>query len=478
MDPALIETADFGQQDEAAWRAAVLKALKGQPVDALVSTSADGFRFGPLAARRVDPEHLWKADPETPWTIMARVDDPDPVRAAAQVRDDLMNGATGLAIVFEGAPNAFGYGLPANPEALATVLDGVDLSAIRLRIDPHPASRASAEWLTALAAGRNGNPGGLDLSLGIDPAAVLAGTGRLRQAPMELGATLGPRLAALVAAGSAGALVEADGRVAHNAGATEGQELAVALAAAAWHLRLFDGAGVAATQAAARIGFSLSVSQDLFSSIAKIRALRRLWARVQEICGAEPAEARIHAETSMRMMTARDAETNLLRTTIAAFAAAAGGADTLAVLPYPAAAGLPGAIARRLARNTQLVLMAEAGIGQVADPASGAGGIEDLTDHLCEAAWSEFTAIEREGGVLESLIDGRIGSRVGAAASARAGAFAGSGQMVVGISRYAPPAERPLDVLDAAPRAMPTDGAIFCERFAPRRDENHAGGRQ
>ncbi len=196
MDPALIETADFGQQDEAAWRAAVLKALKGQPVDALVSTSADGFRFGPLAARRLDPEHLWKADPETPWTIMARVDDPDPVRAAAQVRDDLMNGATGLAIVFEGAPNAFGYGLPANPEALATVLDGVDLSAIRLRIDPHPASRASADWLAALAAGRNGSPGGLDLSLGIDPAAVLAGTGRLSQATMALGATLGPRLAA------------------------------------------------------------------------------------------------------------------------------------------------------------------------------------------------------------------------------------------------------------------------------------------
>ncbi|MFZ1681485.1 MAG: methylmalonyl-CoA mutase, partial [Rhizobiaceae bacterium] len=128
MDPALIETADFGQQDEAAWRAAALKALKGQPFDALVSTGADGFRFGPLSPRRPDPDHLWKADAGTPWTVMARVDDPDPARAARQACDDLMNGATGLAVVFEGAPNAFGYGLPANPDALATVLDGVDLS--------------------------------------------------------------------------------------------------------------------------------------------------------------------------------------------------------------------------------------------------------------------------------------------------------------------------------------------------------------
>src|SRR5690606_1566671 len=113
--------------------------------------------------------------------------------------------------------------------------------------------------------------------------------------------------------------------------------------------------------------------------------------------------ATVHAETSWRMMAAADPETNILRSTIACFAAASGGADSISVLPHTIAHGLPEAFARRVARNTQLIMASESHVAFVADPSSGSGAMEALTDALCESAWEEFRAIEREGGILRSL---------------------------------------------------------------------------
>ena len=200
--------------------------------------------------------------------------------------------------------------------------------------------------------------------------------------------------------------MEADGRVFHNAGATEAQELGAMLASAAAHLRLFEDARQALVYAAPHIGFAVSVDQDQFLSMAKVRALRKLWARMLEVCSIPSSVAAIHAETSWRMMTATDPETNILRSTIACFAAATGGADSVSVLPHTIAHGLPEGFARRIARNAQLVMAAESHLDFVADPASGSGGIEALTDALCEKAWDEFRQIETEGGILRSLAEG------------------------------------------------------------------------
>ena len=156
------------------------------------------------------------------------------------------------------------------------------------------------------------------------------------------------------------------------------------------------------------IFFRLAADQDQFLTIAKFRAIRKLWARVEEACGLEPSRAFVTAETAWRMMTKRDPHGNIVRGTIAALAAAVGGADAVTVLPFSAALGVPDAFARRIARNTQTILIEEANFHRVADPAAGSGAIEYLTEQLCEKAWGLFQEIERAGGsaaALESRVD-------------------------------------------------------------------------
>jgi methylmalonyl-CoA mutase len=196
-----------------------------------------------------------------------------------------------------------------------------------------------------------------------------------------------------------------------------------------------------------------------------VRALRKLWAKMLEVCSIPPGTAAIHAETSYRMMTIADPETNILRATIAGFAAAAGGADSISILPHTIAHGLPDGFARRIARNVQLVMAEESHIGFVADPASGSGGIEALTDALCEKAWEEFRAIEKEGGILRSLAEGHLQRRIAAARDDRASQYREGKLAIVGTTLYRLDKNKPVDRLGAEKRPMPTDGAVFCERL-------------
>jgi methylmalonyl-CoA mutase len=163
------------------------------------------------------------------------------------------------------------------------------------------------------------------------------------------------------------------------------------------------------------------------------------------------------------MMTLKDPETNILRTTLAGFAAAAGGADSLSILPHTIAHGLPDAFARRIARNTQLIMANESHLGFVADPASGSGAVEALTAELCEAAWLEFQTIETEGGVLHSLAKGNIQKRVLEARDRRVTEYREGKRALVGTTIYPLATERPVETLDAELRPAPADGAVFCE---------------
>ncbi len=196
--------------------------------------------------------------------------------------------------------------------------------------------------------------------------------------------------------GFRGPFAVADARVIHNAGGSEAQELAYALATALAYWRALEAGGVSLDDARRMIFFRLSADADQFMTMAKFRALRKLWARMEEAAGLAPKPAFIAAETAWRMMTQRDPYVNMLRVTIAAFAAGLGGANAITVLPFTAALGLPDAFARRVARNTQLVLLEESNLAKVADPAAGSGGIEDLTDQLCRAAWTPVSG-DREG---------------------------------------------------------------------------------
>ena len=461
----LLGQIEFAASDRVAWRALAEKALAGADFDrALVSRSDDGIEYGPLYDRATpSPQPMGRADAASCWSVVQRIDDPDPARANAQALADIEQGATGLALIFEGAPNAFGYGLPATQEAVQRVLAEVPLHKVHLRIDLHPASRASVDWFVALVGQRRADPAKLSLSFGIDPAALFAATGRLRMSVEALKASMPQSLAHFFALGVPGVLLEADGRPYHNAGATEAQELGAMLAAAVSHLRMFEEARQPLLYAAPHIGFATSVDQDQFLSMAKLRALRRLWTRAQEACGIAPSPAMVHAETSWRMMSRKDPETNILRAAIATFAAATGGADTISVLPHTLTHGLPDDFARRVARNIQLVMAGESHIDFVADPAAGSGGIEALTEALCEKAWAEFQAIEAEGGLLASVGENRLQTRIAEARNMRAETYRAGKRAIVGTTLYPLKTERPVAILAAERRPVPQDGAVFCE---------------
>ncbi|MEX6508131.1 methylmalonyl-CoA mutase family protein [Jiella sp. M17.18] len=464
-----METVAFAAADAAEWRALVAKSLKGKSFETLSTRAADGFVYGPLYPRKADAEPLARAG-SRPWTVFQRLDDPDAERAGGQAREDLAGGASGLALAFAGSLAGRGFGLAPEAEAVRRALDGVRLEMIALRIEPCRDIGGAAEAIEALAGARGQGIETLAVDLCRDPFAVAAFDGRLAGDAAAMRRQAADFARAVRERGFRGRIVEADGRIYHDAGATAGQELGAVLAVAVEHLRGLEAAGLSLAEAAGAIGFTLPVDQTEFEQIAKLRALRLLWARVLEACGeAAPPPARIHAETSWRMMAAKDPHTNILRATVAAFAAGAGGADSLSVLPYTAPLGLADPAARRLARNTQLILQEETGLSRLVDPAAGSGAIEALTDLTAEVAWGEFQKIEADGGIAASLASGALQGRIADARAAARHKLDEGEAGIVGANLYPPDAERVHALIEAEPTvaAVATTGGIACEPLAP-----------
>ena len=230
----------------------------------------------------------------------------------------------------------------------------------------------------------------------------------------------------------------ADGRPCHEAGGSEAQELAAMLATLVAYLRACEAAGLRPRMALGKIALALAADADLFLTIAKFRAARRLVARVAEACGAGSAAESIQltASTSERMMARRDPWVNMLRTTIACAGAAFGGAEAITVLPFTWALGKPDAFARRIARNTHLVLQEESSAARVTDPAHGSWYVEKLTDDLAKAAWALFQEIEAQGGMAAALESGFIQEKIARVAEARAGDIAHGRVELTGVSAF------------------------------------------
>lgn len=353
---------EFPAATPAQWLKRVDAVLKGAGFDEkLVTSTADGIRLAPLYGQQAGPR---AARPlQTPWTLFQRADHPDPAKANAQALDDLANGATGLVLVAqEEAARGFGIDMA----RLERVLQGVHLHAVALRVE--------GDGAMALADVIARQP--------LDPERM----------NVSFGASTARDVMALERRGFLGPFVEADGRPWHEKGATEAQELGATLHEAVKWLRLLDGLNDSYLVRA--VGVTLAANQDMFATLAKFRAMRLLWSRVLSASGLPDAPLRLHAETSFRMMAALDPHSNILRSTAAVFGAGLGGADSITVLPFSIAQGLPNQFARRVARNVQTVLLEEANLWRVADPASGAGYVETLTAALCDKAWGVFQQAE------------------------------------------------------------------------------------
>jgi len=310
---------------------------------------------------------------------------------------DLENGVSSLWLTV--GPDA----IPVS--SLARALDGVYLDLAPVVLDAGQEVEPAARELLRLYEERGVAREAARGNLGGDPLGHEARTGEeLAFAPVvalaRLCAEEYPGLRALTV----------DALPYHEAGGSAAQELGASLATGVAYLRELTGAGLSVEQACAQLEFRYAATADQFLTIAKLRAARRLWARVAEVCGAPAAGAQVqHAVTSPVMMSRRDPWVNMLRTTVATLAAGVGGADSVTVLPFDHALGLPDAFARRIARNTSTILVEESHLARVIDPAGGSWYVERLTDELAHAGWEFFQWIEGLGGQAAALRAGSVG---------------------------------------------------------------------
>jgi methylmalonyl-CoA mutase len=457
--------AEFPAASHEDWLKLVRSALKDRPYERLVAKTYDGLAIEPLYGRNAAAQPVLGRPPGQAWTLMQRVDHPDPAAANAQALQDLENGATGLVLVCAGSVSAFGFGIDGAAATLDRVLQDVQLDAgITIDFNVSPQTREIVGHFAALVRARKLDPAAVDMRGSLNPLGGIAAAGGGESWP-KLAPTFARLVGGLADQGFRGPFAAADGRIVHNAGGSEAQELAFAIASAVDYLRALEAGGLALETARRMIYFRMSADADQFLTIAKFRTLRKLWARIEQACGLEPKPAYVSAETAWRMMTRRDPWVNILRTTLAAFAAGIGGADAVVTLPHTMALGLPDGLARRIARNTQLLLLEESNLARVADPVAGSGAIEDLTEKLGAAAWALFQEIERADGVAAALTAGLIQDKVAAARAAHEAAVAHRRDVLTGTSDFPDLAEAPVEVLDVAP--LPPSPRSATTAFAP-----------
>jgi methylmalonyl-CoA mutase len=473
---------DFPPADEEAWKALVEEALKGAPFASLRSQSYDGLTIEPLYQRARGARPIEGRAGGAPWAVMQRIDLPDPEAANTQLLEDVNNGANGITLVFPEAIGEYGFGVPSTGAAISAALDGVYLDAgIAIDLDLSAPSKDAAGLMATLVKARGIAPKDVSIRFGFGPLGGIAATGQSPLSWKDIAPIFAGLISDLAGQGFTGPFAVADGRVVHAAGGSEAQELAFVLSLAIAYLRAMEAGGIKLDDACDFIYFRLAADQDQFLTTAKFRALRKLWARIEEACGLKPRPAFVSAETAWRIMTKRDPHANIVRGTIAALAAAVGGADAITVLPFSAALGLPDAIARRVARNTQTILIEEANIHRVADPAAGSGVIEALTDQLCARAWMLFQDTEREGGVAKALESGSIQRAVTRVRAERETNVALRKDSLVGTSDFPDLAELPVVVFKtpqigganaATPQSLPR--IRLAEPFEQLRDRSDA----
>ncbi len=436
MTTDLTLATEFPATTAAEWRALVDAALKGASFEKrLVSQTYDGLKVEPLYPRAAGAP-LVACRAAQPWQVLQRVDHPDAAAANAQALHDLENGATGLSLIFAGSVGAYGYGLDGAQAGIATALGKVWLDAVAIETDFSTQAKEAGLNLAAVVKARGIDPAKTQIRFAHDPLGLMARNGVAPRPWAETAKLLSGMVDGLAGQGFKGPFAVADGRGVHAAGGSEAQELAFALGNAVAYWRMFADAGVPLDTARDFIFFRLAADADEFLTIAKFRALRKLWARVEQASGLAPKPAFVSAETAWRMMTARDPNVNMLRTTIAVTAAGVAGADAISVLPFTLACGLPDAFARRVARNMQLILLEESNLYRVADPAAGSGGIEALTTQMAQAAWTLFQEIEAAGGAAVAIEQGLIQKKIAATRAARQAAIAKRKDALTGTSDY------------------------------------------
>jgi methylmalonyl-CoA mutase len=500
LNPEFTLRDDFPPVGYDEWRTLAEADLAGGAFEQkLVTHTYEGIDVQPVYTRRDRPD---EGDPDgfpglppfvrgarplgavaAGWDLRPEHAHPDLAVSNQAILEDLQGGATSLLLRLDVAAR---NGLDPDDSAAAELagrdglmiyhtddldraLAGVHLHMIGVTLEAGAAFLPAAAALAALWRRRAVTPGQARGAFNADPLAVLARDGQL-PVPAETALAWMADLAAWTAASYPHVTAVRVGTAPyHHAGATAAQDLGFGMATAVEYLRAMTRAGLDVTTAAGQILFSISLGTHHFLAIAKLRAARRLWARVVEACGGAPGAAamRIHSRVSKRVLTLRDPYVNLLRNAAACYAACLGGAEAITSVPFDTAAGLPDALSRRIARNTVLVLQHEAHLHRVIDPPGGSWYLGWLTDQVADKAWDLFQEVERQGGMLRAIRTGWVAQQIDSAFGPRAKNLARRKEGITGVSEFPDIGEKPV-VRPAPDRLALLDAAAARVRGARR----------
>ncbi len=474
-------------------------------VESLHHNTADGLSIKPLyTGSDLPPLSAQQAPGQFPylrstrplgqsmdgWRVRQSFTVDDNGSTASLLRDALLQGVNELHLLPPASENVKGNtdcgDNSSTGAALSTLLSDVHVSMIGVHWQHHAtlddnhtvdtlvalgqrALSSAQAYLAFLAANQLANAHQLTGNLGMDLLSLLLSADRNEGTDNRVSATmLTPLLPDIQALAlqchqhySALKTINIDLTVAANRGATPVQELSIMLAGLKFNLQLLLDAGLNPSQAITQIGCMLTTDADYFMSAAKLRAARVLWAKLAAECGVPENEATLplSVQTSRRMMTRYEPTNNIMRTAIAAAAAALGGAESIEILPYldnvrgdnvnGTAASGEHARAQRIARNTAWLLMEESGLHRVVDPLAGSGYIEQVTQQLCESAWQAFQRLETRGSLMDSAAS--IQNEIKASDAKALSALRFGHNRVIGTTDYA--------TLDAG--HVPTGGNRF-----------------
>ena len=424
------EAGNFPAATREAWLELVEQTLGGKPFSTLTTTTLDGIEIQPLydGEGAGEAEFSEVAAESAEWEVLAFCD----LTGVAHIAlAEIEGGADGIVLHLDRQFAA---------EDLKTVISAIAKgnNKVRLAFDAGPWWQSAAFAFAQLAEAGGGELlADLKISLRADPIAALARYGTMGEGSLTDLAVKKPEALAHVRT------VGVDASIFSDAGASEAQEVACSLAAGVWYLRELTEAGINIDAACGELEFTYATTADQFATIAKLRAARQCWNRIAEASEASPAarRQRQHAITSRSMLTRYDPMVNVLRSTVAAFAAGVAGVDSQCVLPYDIAIGAPSQDSRRLARNISHILTEESRIGHVADPARGSAYVAELTRSIAEKAWDLFQKIEAEGGtggngIVAALEDGTIGRWLGDSWQQRAERIAHRKDPICGVSEF------------------------------------------
>ena len=389
---------EFNAASAQDWKQQIIKDLKGTEFEKLIWHNANGFDVNPFYTSEDLKEKPQPLFTHADWEICTEIIVDNEKTANTQAVKALTGGASGLIFVVK------------NKIDFAVLLNEISIEHIELNFElKHKNENFHSDFNSYLKL-KNISSEKINGSISYDAINLHIESGE------EI--ALSPENICVKAS------------TYQNAGATQSFELACAIAHAHEYLTLKSE-----KNSSNQFRFTMAIGSDFFGEIAKLRALRKLWALVANEYKANP-EIKIHCETSLLNKSSLDANNNMLRTTTEGMSAVMGGCNSLTINSFNSGFENANDFSERMARNQQLIFKGESYLDKVADIGAGSYYIEKLTDEIATKAWEEFKIIESKGGFIACLKSNYIQNKSAEQASEIIKQFKEEKIVLVGVNKF------------------------------------------